>query len=464
MNTKLVHNPFTTEAVALISVDGLRADRLRENTMPYLCELFRKGILFRRAYSNYPYTPAAHATMLTSLYACNHGKTDQSWVLSPHIRSVAQILQHSDVDTAAVVSATPLLKERSGFERGFRTYIQDDRSENPLRWQWIRVCDRILREGLPDLPFMTKTYLTAQSVLAKTNDLVRRKDGAGKLFAFVHLMDLHDPRNLLGVNHRDYSLLDAVRVMRRYYRHRYNYEEPYLSKSEVEVYRAIYDANVRMVDKVLSSFIEDLLADHITVILTSDHGENAYERKTHDTEIPYPGKTLTLYETEVHVPLVLLDARIEGPVVVENAVSLVDLAPTIVDLLRVKENSQFQGSPLWQKGADSPVFMERLDWYSRKEAAWLRWPWKLIITPGPLSGDDHISADSHIIELYNLETDPGETRNLYWEQHDRTQELIGGLMNFLSIQTDFWRECHREPSEEDDAVIRERLRMLGYID
>ncbi len=466
MKKELNAQPVSTEAVVLVSVDGLRADRIRQETMPNLYQLLHSGILFEHAYTNSPYTPAAHATMLTSLYACNHGKTDQSWVLSSHIRSIAQLLEERGVATSAVVSATPMLKERSGFDRGFHTYLQDDRPHNPLAWQWIRLCDAWLRRGLPDLPLMAKPYLKAPSVLREATKLLQAdiKDSE-RQFSFIHLMDLHDPRNLRQVGQRNYSLLDASHVMRRYYDNRYDYNEAYFNENDIEIYTAIYDANVRMVDEVLGNFVSQWLDLGATVILTSDHGETAYERAAHDTGIPYPGKTLTLYEPEVHVPLVILDKRIQGPLSVKNAVSLVDLPPTIADLLQIESDPQFQGVPVWQRNLSSPVFMERLDWYARKEAAWLRWPWKLIVTPGPLSADDAMSTDTHIIELYDLEADPEESRNLYHDERQIGEDLIQELKEFLAQQTDYWRACHQDSSgKEDDAQIRERLRMLGYIE
>jgi arylsulfatase A-like enzyme len=466
MKKELNTLPLSAKTVVLVSVDGLRADRVRQETMPNLYQLLRRGILFERAYTNSPYTPAAHSTMLTSLYACNHGKTDQSWVLSSHIRSIAQLVEERGGATSAVVSATPMLKERSGFDRGFHIYLQDDRPHNPLMWQWIRLCDAWLRRGLPDLPLMAKPYLKAPYVLREATKLLQADvRSSERQFSFIHLMDLHDPRNLRQVGQRNYSLLDATRVMRRYYNNRYDYNEAYFDEKDVEIYTAIYDANVRMMDEVLGSFVLQWLDLDATVIITSDHGETAYERVTHDTGKPYPGKTLTLYEPEVHVPLVVLDKRIQGPLSVKNAVSLVDLPPTIADLLQVEGDPQFQGMPVWERNLSSPVFMERLDWYARKEAAWLRWPWKLIITPGLLSADEKISMDTHVIELYDLESDPEESRNLYREAREVGQDLAQELREFLAQQTDYWRVCHQESSGgEGDAQIRDRLRMLGYIE
>lgn len=249
--------------------------------------------------------------------------------------------------------------------------------------------------------------------------------------------------------------MGVTRTLRRFYK------GAQLSEQEIEVFRAIYDANVRMLDQALGSFLSEVLTGDVAVIVTSDHGENAFSRKQHDTGVPYAGKNQTLYETEVHVPLVLLHKSSNSPSTVGNAVSHVDLAPTMLDLLEVDGIEQFQGQPLWEREGCSPVFMERLDWFSRKEAAWLEWPWKLVAVPGPES--DKTFPHRHKIELYNLENDPQETRNVYQEKRTIATELIEELLEFSAQQTAFYRECHRDGARDDNELIRERLRMLGYI-
>jgi arylsulfatase A-like enzyme len=421
--------------------------------------MLREAYRFRHAYANIPSTGASHATMLTSLYACNHGKTDNSWVLSSHIRSVAQVLHDVGVETASVVAGWDLWGEKSGFDRGFSTYVQDKRRNNPLQYFWVRLSARALRRGLPDTLF-TKPYLTMMEILDHAERIIHRAlRSRQRFFVFLHFKDVHEPYSILEAqDYFEVPSFQALRVMRSIYG-----GDP-VTEDMAKVFRAIYDANAKMLDQRLGSFLRNmLLTDDIAVILTSDHGENAFGKKRRDTGAPYAGKNQTLYETEVHVPLVLLHRSLQGPILVRNVVSSVDLAPTILELLDVEGIEEFQGQPLWERGIHSPVFMERLDWFSRKEAAWLRWPWKLIVVPGP--ENDGMLPSDHVLELYNLEDDCQEISNVYEEEREIGGRLLEELLQFIVQQTDFYRECHREkPTVDEDKVVRERLRMLGYIE
>lgn len=454
--TSLETRPFTAKIVVLISVDSLRADRVDPKTMPRAYRFIEKGYSFRHSYSNVPYTGAAHATMLTSLYACNHGKTDNSWILAQHIRSVAQILTEQGIDTAAVVSAAPLRREQSGFERGFNFYVQDDRHAHRLEWAWVSANARALRLGLPDL-VPVRPYLLASDVLNRAQAQIQLAQAEGRqLFLFIHLMDVHEPYSVPRHSSFGVPRLDALLVLRKLYKGQA------LSGGEVQIFRAIYDHNVKIVDQALAKFLKAVLSDSTAVLITSDHGENAFEKKRRDTGRPYAGKNRTLYEPEVHVPLALLSHQIKSPLVADNVVSHIDLAPTVLDLLGIKAHAGFQGRPLWERNISSPVFMERLDWSARREVAWLKWPWKIIVTPGPQH--DGGQQANQLFELFDLEMDPHETTNLYERDSLRSQGLGAEMLQFISGQSDFFRECHSAPSPDSDALVLERLRLLGYVE
>lgn len=463
MKQKNLHSPnflreqSTSRTVILISVDSLRADRVTCERMPEVFNRLRTGYYFERAYANTPYTGAAHSTMLTSLYACNHGKTDNSSMLPRHITSIADVLETRDINTNAVVSAAPLRSEQSGFDRGFSTYVQDDRDRNRLKWFWIRLSSHLLRRGAPDIG-LTKPYMPAGEVLEQALNLVQQHKREQQFFLFVHLMDLHEPFSIFDVERSTFSLLQAAQTLHRVYT-----GKP-LSEGDMQMFRDIYDANVAKLDRLLSTFVREVLDDQTTIIITSDHGENAFQKRSRETGERYPGKNRTLYDAETHVPLIVLNTSIDGPVSVENAVSHVDVAPTILELFRVPGHESFQGQAFWDRDVDSPIYMERLDWFSRKEACWFEWPWKLITVPGPEGRDGEHNTPDFTVELYNLEHDSDETVNLYDRKSTISATLLEQMITFIDRQTAYYRECHQETRVDDNSDVRERLRMLGYLE
>jgi hypothetical protein len=103
---------------------------------------------------------------------------------------------------------------------------------------------------------------------------------------------------------------------------------------------------------------------------------------------------------------------------------------------------------------DRPVASEALYFIAKKPfylKAWLDYPWKLIL---------HREEGS--IELYNLESDPKEERNIASAFPEQVRSLQGRLLRLLP------KRSPAEPSEQseaplDDPRLEEQLRALGYI-
>ncbi len=113
--------------VILVSVDTLRADRLpaygyQAIRTPHLDRLRADAILFERAWSPYPLTAPAHASMLTGRLPAEHGIRDNSgWTLDPRIPTLAEELANRGYATGAMVSSK-VLAARTGLARGFGAY------------------------------------------------------------------------------------------------------------------------------------------------------------------------------------------------------------------------------------------------------------------------------------------------------------------------------------------------------
>jgi choline-sulfatase len=399
------HPPSPREAglsVLLITVDTLRADSLgsyghpRSHT-PWMDRLAGAGVRFERAYAHNVVTLPSHANILSGLHPPQHGVRDNGGFRFPAGRdTLATWLKRAGYRTGAFVSAFPL-DSRFGLGRGFDVY--DDRFSNVDT----------------HTAFVMEERRGADTV-ALAREWIGQNAGQ-PYFCWVHLYDPHFP---------------------------YAAPEPFASRFAA----APYLGEVAAVDAALGTLIEPVLkagaAGRTLVVLTADHGESLGEHgeMTHG---------IFAYEATLRVPLVLHAPRLWPPRLVPQAVRHVDLVPTILDALALPIPEGLAGRsllPVLAGGAPAaePVYFESLS--SAKNRGW-----------APLFGavaEGKKYVDLPIPELYDLRSDPQETRNLAAAE-PQTLERLRAILARARGADPGWAGG-RESSE---AV--ERLRSLGYL-
>lgn len=198
--------------------------------------------------------------------------------------------------------------------------------------------------------------------------------------------------------------------------------------------RRCYLATISCVDRQVGRIVQALkeagLYENTAIIFTSDHGEFIGERGGIQ-------KGLFLYEDNLHVPLILhapfLGTR---PGVVEGLVQNSDIFATVLELAGAAcpPNSLSRSLvPLLrepQTTVHDAVFAEAADRKMIRQGAY-----KLIIEKDPAG-----------TELYDLQTDPGETVNLARDSHDPTRVTSDpealAVMNSLLRRMMLWQaEC-----------------------
>jgi choline-sulfatase len=238
------------------------------------------------------------------------------------------------------------------------------------------------------------------------------------VFAFVHLFDLHSPYELPPSFHRPPGASD-------------------------------YDAQLVYVDQIVSSFRQALMRsgwwDRSLVILVSDHGEGLGDHGE-DTHGYFA------YESTLHVPLILhWPSSVPPPLAARDPrpVGLIDVAPTILDFLRIPRPPSFAGisllDPQWR-----PVLSESV--YVRDAFGWA--PLRALRS-GALK-----YIDAPHPELYDLDHDPGEARNLITAKAAEAQALRAEMSKLMARYPATPRDSRDDPaSPQTDAV----LRSLGYL-
>lgn len=448
----------TPRHVLLLTVDTLRSDHLSSlgahgPTTPYLDTLLAGGVVFPRALAPVPRTTPSLASLLTGTYPHNHGVRTLIDPLDDTVTTLAEVFRSRGFRTVAVVSNHLLTPQRRLF-RGFDIYDHaDDRRDA------VATTDAVFRhlEGSP------------------------RDD---KLFLWVHYIDPHVPYLPTAEVRR--SFVDAA------------YEGPYgdgfgqqpggigdlaypadLPKVEAvyrntlpdevnEHIRHLYAGDVRATDDQISRLVEGLrtrLRNDWHIVFTADHGESLGEHDFFYDHGDY------VYNPSLMVPLAFVAPPGDPslvPRVVPTWVSLVDVMPTLMewlDLPSVGGAGPVDGRSLMpmlrgQEMPRAPVYAEsghsfyptevrrrqRFDVAGRFRTV-IEDDWKLIWTPG------HPSP----YELYDLATDPAESKDLFRPDHPRLAGLQDSLRRWFRSASE--GEAKSAPSSEDI----EALRSLGYL-
>jgi len=433
--------------VILISIDTLRADHLGcygygGGTSPNLDGLAAECTLFERALSQAPWTLPSHASLLTSLYPATCGvelasmfrfAPPRSDVLAPAHSTLAEVLGASGYRTAALVSAF-WLGPGFGLEQGFE------------RHEFRK--GELATTGLVDAGM---EWLEAA--------------GARPSFLFLHLFDVHEyaaPETFRPGR----STADWERLERLTDRAAPNLFDN-ISEDELRLLREGYDTAVRYVDHEVGRLLAWLKAEDrwesTLIVLLSDHGEEFWEHGG-------TGHGFTLYEEQLHVPLLVkapLEAGLGPPGRVAEPVGLIDVMPTILDLVGTEVPPDLEGRslrPLIQgEGLPSrALFAEAAYLFNRcaviegdRKYIANRVPPRRPFEPWLLLANLRSIYVSGADELFRLDEDPGETANLL--------EWGPGAAAMREALVQHLREAGATQQAMIDKETAERLRSLGYV-
>lgn len=240
------------------------------------------------------------------------------------------------------------------------------------------------------------------------------------------------------------------------------------TRGAVKRLRALYDSRVELMDGILGGLIGGMesagLGDRTIVVVTSDHGERFREHGGH-------AHGPDLYEELLRVPLVIAGPGLPTGFESEEQVSLIGLAPTLLELAGITAPESYTGTsflPLLQGRSDCGepyVFSEAMHSGGRESRVGLPDTYRVMScrTPGwKLIQDEQGPAE----ELYDLAADPGETINLI----GRHPDVAGALRRELDRHAE---EVVRAASRftgrreagivADDDDVRRRLAALGYL-
>jgi arylsulfatase A-like enzyme len=437
--------------VFMVVVDTLRADRFgatRRGTSltPFLDELARTSTVFHDAYSTSPWTSPSVASLFTSRYPSQHGVQDFESALPGGEETLAEILAANGI-VAGGFSSNLLVGRSRGFQQGFRFF-------------------RAL--GTRDVGSQHRSERAVDAARRAIRWIDERPETPReRLFVYLHVMDPHAPyapdRNararVFGSDPE--PDVDAVNEVMRHH------TTTPIPESTRRAVVALYDAEVSSTDTALELFFSALAErgrlDDSIVIVTADHGEELWDHGMF-------GHHHSLYAEVLRVPLLI---RMPGQMRrrdVFEAVSLLDVAPTVLDLLGVAAPSRFEGRSLvpWLEG--SPPAEDAL---GRIVGAELLLPPKLRRTPHErtvIVGDKQLIRNfdgvEHVLDLAPVDAGtPGDAANASRVRPEERAALRDEIDRLIAHVTDpdAPRQGARQRVELDEAE-RAELRALGYLE
>ena len=386
--------------IIIISIDTLRSDHLpaygyRKVATPAIDRFRVDAILFEHAYSHCPLTLVSHASLFTGLLPADHGIRDNlGYDLSPKATTLAQLLKSKGYATGGAVSAV-VLRGETGIKRGF-DFWEDTIDIDPT----FLSIGRAQRSG-------DATRALAQKWIGE------HEHDSQPFFFFFHIYEPHTP---------------------------YEPPEPFRSR-----YASPYDGEVATADDVVGKFLDYLrsegIYDRATILLMSDHGEGLGDHGEDEHGV-------LLYRETLQVPLLLkLPKGARKGTSVAAPVQLIDVFPTIASAFGAAP-ANLSGKSLLdvdaKPAADRPIYSET--YYPRLHFGW---------------NDLHslISGAKHYIhagdpELYDLATDPAETRNVLLNDRRTYTALREQIKPYIKSAA--------TPSAVDDEQ-KQQLIALGYV-
>ncbi len=404
--------------IILITMDTTRADRMgfmgsKRGLTPNLDKLALDSTVFTRAYTQAPFTPASHATILSGTYPQYHQVFAFPMPLAKTVPYLPEILGTKGYHTAAFVGSMALDPTWSvpGFDRGFETYYTHFQP-GP--------------EGSPDR-YNSVEYRAGEVVKHATGWLGSRP--AGPFFAWVHMFDPHDP---------------------------YDPPQPYKTRYA----KALYDGEIAYMDSALGSLFRQLKAaglyDGALIVITADHGEalGAHGEDQHG---------ILLYDETIHVPLLIKLPHQAAEKRIETTVELADIMPTVLGSLGIPLPDKVQGQSLLgflqpgtPNGKTAANAWQDRPAYSEADYGHLAFGWSAIKS---LRTGKYFYVEAPRRELYDQVNDPGAEHNLAQTSPAVADTLSAKLRDFLQNTTNAAERPKTVVSQEQTH----ELTALGYI-
>ncbi len=392
--------------IILISIDTLRADHLgsygdASGATPVMDVLAEKGLRFSNCRTTAPWTLPAHASLFTGLHSTQHRAIDDGTKIFAEAPMLAERLRSGGYKTGAIVTHYYVAGD-FGFKRGFDDFALHENASADV------VADQ------------------AVSWIKKNHEKT--------FFLFLHFFDPHTPYSpppslrAKRIPQTGFPVMGDTKDVLDVMHGRYGANNPVM----LDALKSLYLGEIENVDRALGrflAFLKKLDLKNTIIVLTADHGEEFMEHRLME-------HGFTLYDEQLRIPLIIYwPEKLAGPKVTDSPASIVDIFPTLLDMVGLPSVDGLAGQSLWGLMAEnvSPETTKRF-------------ADRLLIAETSRQGPDRVclikNEKKYIYsptfrlsgrrigrELYDLKNDPGEKKNLLVDSPELENPWLQELMN-----------------------------------
>ncbi len=476
--------------VLIVMLDALRADHLgcfgyKRNTSPNIDRFAKKAIVFKNNSSQASFSSPGNIALLTSTYSIGTNLD----VLNPKLETIASVLQSNGYFTGAKINSTVTSRQR-GFAKGFNDFEES----------------KFLQDKVGGKSDEAEASKVTEKVV---NWVEKNKDR--KWLLFVQLVETHGPYtppkpfNQMFLQDKYYDNSKEAKLLQHYVGFGGIPDYQQMGKiKKIDWYISQYDGAIAYMDncfgKMLKALEKNGLDKKTIVVLVSDHGESLGEHNL------FFCHGASLYQEAIHVPMII---KFPGkkPAEIEEVSRSIDLMPTVLDFLGIDVPKQASGKSLLpiaegKRVEELPAFSAiNADIGTKAAKQYIfsvrKGRWKLIRTKSVLATKKDVKStegkkqpkqrrsiadtlrmakkaialaptlakgiSKPKIELYDLQKDPKELKNLARKEKVKAKELAKLL--------DDWEKGNFDKAKEQEKLVEEtvideetekELKRLGY--
>jgi len=478
--------------VVLYVADSLRADHVscygyERSTTPSIDAMAENGVRFQRCFAPATWTRPVAGSLLTGAYPPAHSVRTREDTLRSGVPVLPERFRREGYETLGVTSMGNV-SSTTGFSRGFDRFVDVYKDEAVIeRRRTSTATDEELQQESAEVVAIPR----AEDLNRAAVDLLADR-GEDPFFLFVWSIDPHTP-------------FDPPEGFREYVDPDYDGEvdgsveslKAVSTEADLNHLRNLYDGEIAYNDRMIGDLVDHLasigeLSDTLFLVV-GDHGEafREHERLGHGH---------SPYDELVHVPAVArTPAGSADGHSVDELVSLVDVAPTLLDYAAGVDPDQFsslaQGvsvAPALSGGdvdGHEAVFTETTPYDMQNSFYSVRTDrWKYIEIEEPVRDTsyvldvvDYVREKRLLLDilrnplyylnrywysedelLFDLDADPGERENLVGSRPEVADRFREQLRTWVA-ESESLREVGEEHSTIDDETI-EQLQRLGYTE
>ncbi len=453
--------------ILLIIMDTVRAQNIscygyHKVTTPHLDSMSNQADLFVNAFTPAIWTIPSHASLFTGTFPSKHGALNLHRYLTDKYTTLADLLSSNGYETAAFSNNYFISLDNFGLNRGFLKVEGKQQRNNFI--------SRFLHKGIN---LLTQSE---DSGAAYTNKLLRKwicheRDQQKPFFLFANYMEAHAPYIHIPKTHiSKYLSKDEILKLKHINQDRQKYltRSITMTEEDFKILQSVYDAQIAYLDHRINELMDILKANNLyknsLIIITSDHGDLIGE---HDLM----HHSYCVYDELIRVPLIVKQPDNQYPRKNYNyLVSLIDIFPTIVDLLNIKDeriHMQLQGKNLYTHEGQANrqyIFVECEKPKNEFEDTYPDFDFSVYdrqLLSIRSQNYKYIWSSDSKNELYDVIQDPREQHNIITTMPGLAIELENHLFQWYNS---FEKSSPEAPPEHEiNNEIREQLKGLGYF-